>query len=207
MPLSLLILDDFLVNVDEIRRIGLQQQYPRPEAPTYFPGRNSAGRLNIAGLEEEISRILGVPVEAAAGTGHGRFRLTLAGDEGLGDVHIDECFWSGILYLSRPEDCRGGTVFFRHKASGMDHAPLSRDELARFGVKSFEDFWDRVLVPQSKDRSAWEEIMTVPMRYNRLVLFRPWFFHTAGPGFGDRPENGRLVFLMFFQEKGSRTTR
>ena len=40
--------------------------------------------------------------------------------------------------------------------------------------------------------------MSVPMRYNRLLLLRPWLWHTAGPGFGDRLDNGRLVYLMFF---------
>ena len=40
--------------------------------------------------------------------------------------------------------------------------------------------------------------MSVPMRFNRLVLLRPWLWHTAGAGFGDRLENGRLVYLMFF---------
>ena len=34
--------------------------------------------------------------------------------------------------------------------------------------------------------------------FNRLVLLRPWLWHTAGPGFGDRPENARFVYLMFF---------
>jgi len=36
------------------------------------------------------------------------------------------------------------------------------------------------------------------MRFNRLVLLRPWLWHTSGPGFGDSIENGRLVYLMFF---------
>jgi hypothetical protein len=40
--------------------------------------------------------------------------------------------------------------------------------------------------------------MTVPMRFNRLVLLSPWLFHNSAAGFGDRPENGRLVHLMFF---------
>lgn len=40
--------------------------------------------------------------------------------------------------------------------------------------------------------------MTVPMRFNRLILFSPWMFHNSAAGFGDRPENGRLVHLMFF---------
>jgi hypothetical protein len=48
------------------------------------------------------------------------------------------------------------------------------------------------------DRSKWELSMTVPMRFNRLVLLRPWLWHTSGPGFGDSVENGRLVYVMFF---------
>jgi hypothetical protein len=40
--------------------------------------------------------------------------------------------------------------------------------------------------------------MTVPMRFNRLVLLQPQYWHTAGGSFGDSIENGRLVYLMFF---------
>lgn len=40
--------------------------------------------------------------------------------------------------------------------------------------------------------------MTVPMRFNRLVLLRPWLWHTASPGFGDSMETGRLVYLLFW---------
>jgi len=36
------------------------------------------------------------------------------------------------------------------------------------------------------------------MKFNRFVLFRPWLFHNAGPGFGERPENGRLIYLLFY---------
>lgn len=38
----------------------------------------------------------------------------------------------------------------------------------------------------------------IVMRYNRLILIQPQFWHTAGPGFGDSVRNGRLVYLMFF---------
>jgi hypothetical protein len=47
----------------------------------------------------------------------------------------------------------------------------------------------------------WEPIMRVPMRFNRLVLLRPWYWHTAGPGFGRDVVSGRLVYLMFFQNQ------
>jgi hypothetical protein len=42
------------------------------------------------------------------------------------------------------------------------------------------------------------------LRFNRLVLLRPGLWHTAVPGFGARPENGRLVYLMFFESANRR---
>jgi hypothetical protein len=45
--------------------------------------------------------------------------------------------------------------------------------------------------------------MTVPMRFNRLVILQPQYWHTSGPGFGDTVENGRLVYLMFFKRWGT----
>ena len=46
--------------------------------------------------------------------------------------------------------------------------------------------------------AKWEKVMTVPMRFNRLILFSPWMFHNSGMAFGKTPQDGRLVNLMFF---------
>jgi len=56
-----------------------------------------------------------------------------------------------------------------------------------------------IIERDSIDDAKWEPTMRAPMRFNRLVLLRPWLWHTAGPAFGDRMENGRLVYLMFFE--------
>jgi hypothetical protein len=40
--------------------------------------------------------------------------------------------------------------------------------------------------------------MTIPLRFNRLMLFRPQQYHDAGAGFGDELRNGRLVYLNFY---------
>jgi hypothetical protein len=40
--------------------------------------------------------------------------------------------------------------------------------------------------------------MRVPARFNRLLLFSPWQFHNAAPGFGTSIEDSRLVMLLFF---------
>lgn len=197
MQTSILIVDDFLNNPEQFREEALKLDYP--EQRGIFPGRNSLQRLQPDGLPQVVSHLVGEPlVGAPPNQSHAKFRVTLAADEGLGRVHIDVSDWSGILYLSKPEDCRGGTEFFRHKRTGWDRFPLDMDEIREGGFESFEEA-RKVLVEEEGTREeCWEPVMNVPMRFNRLVLLRPWLWHTAGPGFGDSLENGRLVYLMFF---------
>jgi Family of unknown function (DUF6445) len=198
MRTTLLIVDDFLDNAVGLREAALQLTYPDQQGA--FPGRNSLQRITIEGLDEEVSRLVGEPLRPISPLeSHAKCRLTLASDQGRAKVHIDQSHWSGILYLSRPEDCRGGTDFFRHIPTQSDHAPIDRAELAARGFASFDEMHRGIVARDSLDDSKWERTMNVPMRFNRLVLLRPWLWHTAGPGFGDRPENGRLVYLLFFE--------
>lgn len=197
MPTSLVIVDDFLNNAQQLRDAALRLTYPQQEGA--FPGRNSLERLQLEGLVPQVSRILGEPLRLLDPLqSHAKCRITLAADIGRAKVHVDRSHWSGILYLSRPQDCRGGTDFFRHRRTNTDRAPINEDEMRAMGYASMAEMHEDIIEKDSNDDSAWELIMRVPMRFNRLVLLRPWFWHTAGEGFGDRPENGRLVYLMFF---------
>jgi len=201
MPTSMIVIDDFLETPDAFRAAALQLTYPDLQGE--FPGRNSLQRIGLDGLEQEVSRLVGEPLAAHnPPLSHAKCRITLANDKGLGRVHIDPGVLSGILYLSRPEDCRGGTEFFRHKATNSDRAPLTQAELAAAGYASFDAMREGIIGQDGLDESKWEKTMEVPMRFNRLVLLRPWMWHTAGPGFGDSIENGRLVYLMFFMPAG-----
>lgn len=197
MPTSMIIVDDFLDNAQALREASLRLTYPPQEG--MFPGRNSVERINIEGLEQQISRLVGEPLEAMPPPqSHGKSRITLAADKGKARVHVDPAHWSGILYLSRPQDCRGGTEFFRHRATNTDRAPYSDHEAAALGFPSAKGMVDEILKRDGTDDSKWEMTQRVPMRFNRLLLLRPWLWHTAGENFGDTLENGRLVYLMFF---------
>jgi len=197
MPTSLIIVDDFLNNASGLRDAALQLDYPEQDGA--FPGRNSQERIEIGGLAQQVSRLVGEPLKLMSPLqSHAKCRVTLAADKGRAKVHVDRAHWSGILYLSRPEDCRGGTEFFRHRRTGTDRAPINERELAAMGYASNEEVHREIIEKDSNDDSKWELTMQVPMRFNRLVLLRPWLWHTAGPAFGDRIENGRLVYLMFF---------
>lgn len=197
MPTSLIVVDDFFDNAHQLRDAALKLHYP--DIKGVFPGRNSAERLEIQGLTGEVSRLVGeqlVPLPHPQS--HGKFRITLADDVGQAKVHVDAAHWSGILYLSRSEDCRGGTEFFRHRRTGLDHAPFDDAEAIRHGYDSAKSMTTRLLDEEGTQDDQWEMTMRVPMRFNRLVLLRPWLWHTAGEAFGDSRENGRLVYLMFF---------
>lgn len=197
MPTSLIIVDDFLQDPDELRRAALRLTYPPQQGA--FPGRNSLERIQLPNLVRQISHTVGEPLALLDPLqSHAKCRITLANDVGRARVHVDQSHWSGILYLTLPGHCQGGTEFFRHKRTNTDRGPINLDEMKAMGYDSMQALHEDIIERDSNNDDAWELTMRVPMRYNRLVLLRPWLWHTAGPGFGDSLENGRLVYLMFF---------
>jgi hypothetical protein len=199
------VIDDFLLNPEGVRSRALELTY---ELQGNYPGLNSVEKLHIQGLEQAVSAIVREQVSAPWGpeSTHGSCRVALASDDRPGRIHIDQSHWSGILYLSRPEDCRGGTEFYRHLPTGTDRAPMDLDSVKQLGFSSYDAMKEEILEKDAFDRSKWELTMTVPMRYNRLILLQPHYWHTSGPGFGDSIENGRLIYVLFFlrgQRSGS----
>jgi hypothetical protein len=204
VPTSFIVVDDFLDNPHQLREAALGLDYPAVQGP--YPGRNSATRINLGGIDNEVSRIVGEPlVPMTHNQAHGKCRIASANEAGTSKVHVDGSHWSGILYLSDPEDCRGGTEFFRHRQTNTERAPYNDQEsMKNFGAPSAKQWASDLLARDSSDDSKWEMTLRIPMRFNRLILLRPWLWHTAGESFGDKPENSRLVYLMFYGSAGRR---
>ncbi len=199
MPLpSLIIIDDFLTDPLLARNKALALDYDPKFKDGNYPGLLSTEPLPIPGLDEAVTGTIGAAVKPQPGTSHGHCRLTLAKDKGLSGVHIDPCFYSGILYLSLPEHCRGGTDFFRHKRTGLDRVPGDMAGVKAAGYADPNRLVEDVVNADTLKPSRWEKQFTVPMRFNRLILFSPWMFHNSARAFGTKPDNGRLVHLMFF---------
>ena len=199
---SLIIIDDFVDNPEAMREAALRQNYPAPDRPATYPGRDSERPVVSREFDKLVAEIVGERLMPAAGISNGYFRLALDGDKGTAGVHIDISHWTAILYLSLTEDCpdsvAAGTHLFRHKATNSDHAPYDEEELAAMGFSTPKDFMDNVVTADTNNPDKWERILTVPMRFNRLMLFRPQQYHDAGTGFGTDPRNGRLVYLNFY---------
>ena len=191
------VIDDFLNNPHQVRQEALSLNY---SVQGRFPGLNSIEKIRLQGLDDVVSALVREPVRApwTNDFSHASCRLALAKDDQPGRIHIDQSHWSGILYLSRPEDCQGGTEFYRHLPTNTDRVPMDPEGLQSIGYSSYDEMKQDILDKDALDRSKWELTYTVPMRFNRLVLLQPHYWHTSGAGFGDSIENGRLIYLMFF---------
>lgn len=198
---TLLILDDFLNDPIVAREQALALNYDPEFKSGNYPGLISTMPLPVQGLNDRVSQIIGTPVTAASGTSHGHCRLTMKGDKGRSGVHIDPCYYSGILYLSLPEHCRGGTDFFCHRRTGLDRVPMQKMDLLKSGYDDPNRLIEDVVNVDTFHQTRWKRTMRVPMRFNRLILFSPWLFHNSGRAFGDTPETSRLVHLMFFTKE------
>jgi tetratricopeptide (TPR) repeat protein len=208
---DLLVLDDFLEDPLAFREEALR--ICRAEAArlddTNFPGVQTPAQP-CGAVMQRVADALGRRVKWDS-VDHGALRLSVASDDARADVHVDnptiENIFGGVLYLSLPEHCRGGTSFYRHRESGWERRPDAATLKAR-GFASFLDFQKRRLpsnkrLPfaqwQQQRDATWERLFEVPMRFNRLVLFRSDFFHAVTELFGDGFENGRLVQLFHFE--------
>jgi hypothetical protein len=199
---SLLIVDDFLKDPWAARRAALGLDYDPARQHGNFPGLNSSTPLDTGAIDAAVSRLLGVKLGPAPCTQHGHCRLTAKGAKGRSGVHIDPAAYSGILYLSRPEDCAaphaGGTDFFRHRRTGLEAVPQDAAKIAASGYADINALVEDVVNKDTTLPAKWERTLRIPARFNRLLLFSPWQFHNAAPGFGTGPEDSRLVMLLFF---------
>lgn len=202
MRRSFTIIDDFLPEPDAVRADALKLNYPWIMKGTNFPGRNSAESYSIPGVMEQLSYIAGEHLMPASNTTHEHFRITLAEDVGNAGVHNDHNKWSAILYLSPGHSIESGTLFFQHKKTGMERAPLFDREAQAHGYRTGKEMCERVFWSQSLVEDAWTQTFQIPMRYNRLVFFNASYWHNAGQAFGDSLENGRLIYTLFYDPAG-----
>lgn len=168
------------------------------------PGRQSFNAGYQEGwVVEDFERILGgkisYPLEL-----FGILRLITKDDPLLeSNIHVDPFDWAAIIYLTLPKFCRGGTSFYRFKATGWESVPSSKE----LQDKGYGDA-DELIRSHSKNPKMWDINYSIPMKYNRLVLYKANQFHAATSlgknrqgtrsGFGSNIENARLTMNFFF---------
>lgn len=196
---SIIIVNDFYEEPWKVRELALGLEYPAQKPGDVYSGRNSTHALINQPMMDAISRIVGRQLIPAPQSATGQFRIGLAGDAPKQDIHVDPGRdWAGILYLTPNENCRGGTSFWRHKGLDIEGIPRDVAEIQRLGFRDYEDMRVHIAQNEGLDRDKWDLTMTVPMRFNRLLLFRAWLWHSHAENFGDSLQNGRMIQVFFF---------
>ncbi|PCJ22379.1 MAG: hypothetical protein COA96_14615 [SAR86 cluster bacterium] len=194
-----IIVDDFYGNPDELVRIALKSireaELPRG---TYAGVMTTDAYLGDQHLDI-FKKLTLEPSINPSTNACGKLRFTIASDPFKFHIHYDvdmETKWAGVVYLSKDHPKTEGTSFWKHKRTGLEVAPNTVEGFAKYGWSSFKDMRS-FLETEGLDESLWEKTLTVPYKYNRLVLFRPWLLHSPGPAFGDSLESSRIVQTLF----------
>lgn len=196
---NLIVIDNFYSDPMAVREIALEENYQDVRLLNY-PGLQSEhafyNNRMIQKFQESIGAVIDPDVEVLT---FGKFRFMTSESGSRIKVHVDGLAeWTGIVYLNPPEQCEGGTVFYRHKVTGLE-GPPAPFEMINYGFQSALDFERQIIETQSLDMTQWQETSFIGMRFNRLVLFRGnEMFHSHTHGFGETFENSRLTQNFFF---------
>lgn len=190
---ALTIIDDFLVNekAEEIRREALKAGFKDLQ----FMGGTYQGtgiEYRPPELAEAISQFFGgreIKVHVSA------FRLGHKDTTLHVNIHSDNVIarWAGVYYLNPPEQCKGGTAFYKLKGVNWETMP-TQDILDASGhdLDWLRDKWT--------NEEAWDLISLAGMKWNRFIFYPTEYFHSRYPlnGWGSEPEESRLVWVVFF---------
>lgn len=189
------IFDNFLADPEAVRAEFLRLTFSDVIGPADGATYKRVSVLPPNQFEEELSKAVGKPVKQR----YSVVRLNYAGEFPNQRVHSDDSYdrFAAVLYLNRPEDCKGGTAFWKHKKTGWEFLPTNRQ------VRSHGKSPDRTLkeiVASADVESDWEQTRLAEMKFNRVIVYPTSLFHSRYPfeAFGSTPEDGRLIFCSFF---------
>jgi hypothetical protein len=220
-----IIIDDFYRDPEAVRRLALAQT--RWEPRRAFPGVQAVVDVDTAPLFDDLRRVIDVARVSPQSESARRavFSMITKKDAELMPAqsrhpHADgHSHLAGLVYLNLPEQCRGGTSFYRHRKTGLEHQPRDVEGLLEalgeparpVDAAEEEALWQRLfaeLFPPlpgptqyiRESTAEWELTRLVEMRYNRAVFYDSNDFHsnyTRDDWFGDTPATRRLTQTLF----------
>lgn len=210
--MKLMIVDEFYPDPWSVRRYALSlrfQDAATEDEKTYYKGMLTSPHHPYAALGLNLLTTgLNRPLSWRAPTGE--FRLILAPEPNDGSeqkatwIHYDALVasYSALVFLNPDRQCVGGTNFYRHRTFGWEFLPdPGSQEMARTCGKLGRDVQE-VLNTLRDDGFAledkWDLLASVPMRFNRCIVFDSRQFHARTGTFGRTAQDGRLTQNFFF---------
>lgn len=214
----IILIDDFFSDPDQVREAALDPNRSWITPTSAYPGLLSAPDSGQIGeLAAFFQKLLNRQLRQSDMV---MFSMVTKMEDELSPPqrrpHFDGSCFGGLVYLNPPEQCRGGTGFFRHRATGLARYPDKISDvptglIGTPGLKSLEDLQTLLMSPSQTDsagyiagsNSEWERFCFVEMKFNRFIIYDGQIFHSAvirNEDFGSLPGERRLT-LNFFADR------
>jgi hypothetical protein len=197
---SVIVVDDFYQNPDEVRALALAQEYGSDLR--YYKGLRTSERFLWPHMREEFGRLMGRPITEWLGHGaNGIFQQTNVDDPLV--WHHDTQGYAGAVYLTPDAPPSAGTSFWRDRTHGCRRRPSHPLETARLGSAAAVAAAESVVYDSENivQPDNWELVESVAGLYNRLVIWDASLIHSA-TSYTEFSDAGaaptRLVQLFFF---------
>lgn len=178
---TIIVIDDFYKNPDEIRNCALAQEYP---VKGNYPGARTKAFATDE-MKQRFESIIGKKITywpVQYDSYNGAYQYTT--DKNKSWIHRDLTDYAGIIYLTPNAPVDSGTVFYKHKVTNSEYA--------------ITDNIDKTLNNDSQKYDAWEIVDVIGNKYNRCILFTGRRSHKSNVYFGSCKEDGRLFQTFFF---------
>jgi hypothetical protein len=178
---TILVVDDFLTNPDEARKLALGQTYTK---------QGSAGVRSNARFHNMIDRKVFETLIGKRITDweeqpiNGRFQYCTSEDPIV--YHADSQSHAAIVLLTPDAPIEAGTKFLRSRVTGARRSPPDQ-------ATSDATFGGNLLDP-----TKWDVVDVVGNVYNRMAIWDARMIHAASCYFGTKPDNARLFWMFFF---------
>ncbi|MDI2111133.1 MULTISPECIES: DUF6445 family protein [Bradyrhizobium] len=210
--MRLTVLDDFYPDPWAVRRYALTLRYEdaaNENDNTHYKGMLTTpshpyaeGGLGLIACALSKPLVWRTPI--------GEFRLLLKRkpdanpNERATWIHYDAMVasYAALVFLNLDSQCQGGTSFFRHRQLQWDRIPdLNSEDMAQL-CRNLNITIPEVLETLKHDGfkidEKWDLLTTVPMKFNRCIIFDSRQFHARTGTFGATPLDGRLTQNFFF---------
>lgn len=200
---SITVIDNFLQNPDEVRRMALSQTYKKNDASRgYWPGGRTA---QISELNPEYANLINQKVLSVAYNIEKSSTLAakvstefqyVTNNFGFGKVHRDTDEVAAVLYLTPNAPVDSGTEFYKQIS---DYSTDLND--AYTGVCASVSAGNPITEEQQKIKdevlSHYVKTDVVANIYNRLIVYPSSYPHCATRYFGNTLEDARLTQVFF----------
>ncbi len=127
---------------------------------------------------DKVGEFLGVPVVSHSAM----YRRFFRGEIPVGYIHNDINMgdYTAILYLNPPDQCEGGTAFWRNRELGWEGCPVEPEVWEAAQAQDTPAFWHQMW-RDGFDESKWEMTKLVEMKFGRLLIYPAALFHSWYP--------------------------